>query len=630
MHDDTLTISFADAFPPKKLPAQLPAEMPAEMPAEAQDEAHAGVPFAALSAAAATTVLLEACGGSGGSDSPGGTSVATQQAAVQSLSADYAAARFLQHAQFSSSQADIDAVKAKGRAVWLDEQIAAAPGQKGWDWLAERGYAVIDANQFYQMDYQANFMAWQQILSQPDGVRRRCALALSEFFVVSISGVSNLQWAQFAVANYWDLLTENAFGNFRSLLEQVTLSVAMGEFLNTLGNQKEDATTGRLPDENYAREVMQLFTIGLVQLNLDGTPKLGEDGAPVETYSQSEVSNLARVFTGFQADESDGMTTSAVAPTYRLKQVGYTRRPMVLNASRHSTLEARFLGVTVPAGTDGKTALKIALDALFNHPNVGPFFGRQMIQRLVCSDPSPAYVARVAAAFNNNGKGVRGDLGAVFRAVLLDDEANSTAGLTSTTFGKLREPMVRLAQWTRTFKANSLKGTWKLGKFDFSAVDALAQSPLQSPSVFNFFRPGYIPPGTVMAASRSTVPEFQLVNESTTASWVNFLQNIVRSGIWVRAPELITSPDAATPTDGYDIVPDYSAELALVGNPDALVARLNLLLCAGQLSSATVSMIVAALGSDKTTTTSTDNSKRSYVAKAIMFVMCCAEYLVQK
>jgi uncharacterized protein (DUF1800 family) len=626
MHDDTLTISFADAFPPKKLPAQLPAEMPVE----AQGEMQGGVPFAALSAAAATTVLLEACGGSGGSDSPGGTPVATQQAAAQSLSADYAAARFLQHAQFSSSQADIDAVKAKGRAVWLDEQIAAAPGQKGWDWLAERGYAVIDANQFYQMDYQANFMAWQQILSQPDGVRRRCALALSEFFVVSISGVSNLQWAQFAVATYWDLLTENAFGNFRSLLEQVTLSVAMGEFLNTLGNQKEDATTGRLPDENYAREVMQLFTIGLVQLNLDGTPKLGEDGAPVETYSQSEVSNLARVFTGYQADESDGMTTSAVAPTYRLKQVGYTRRPMVLNASRHSMLEARFLGVTVPAGTDGKTALKIALDALFNHPNVGPFFGRQMIQRLVCSDPSPAYVARVAAAFNNNGKGVRGDLGAVFRAVLLDDEANSTAGLTSTTFGKLREPMVRLAQWTRTFKANSLKGTWKLGKFDFSAVDALAQSPLQSPSVFNFFRPGYIPPGTVMAASRSTVPEFQLVNESTTASWVNFLQNIVRSGIWVRAPELITSPDAATPTDGYDIVPDYSAELALVGNPDALVARLNLLLCAGQLSSATVSMIVAALGSDKTTTTSTDNSKRSYVAKAIMFVMCCAEYLVQK
>ena len=625
MHDDTVTVSFADAFPPKKLPA------------ESQGQGQDGVSFAAVSAVAATAVLLEACGGDGGgsasssgSKSSTGTPTSVQQTAVQSLSADFAAARFLQHAQFSSSQPDIDAVNAKGRAAWLDEQMAAAPGQKGWDWLAERGYAAIDANQFYQMDYQANFMVWQQILSQADGVRRRCALALSEFFVVSISGVSTLQWSQFAVAAYWDLLTENAFGSFRTLLERITLTVAMGEFLNTLGNQKEDAATGRLPDENYAREVMQLFTIGLVQLNLDGTPKLGADGVPLETYSQSDVSNLARVFTGYQADESDGTTNSAVEPTYRLKQVGYTRRPMVLNANRHSMLEANFLGVSVPAGTEGKAALRIALDALSNHPNVGPFFGRQMIQRLVCSDPSPAYVARVAAAFNDNGKGVRGDLGAVFRAVLLDDEANSPAGLTSTTFGKLREPMVRVAQWSRTFKANSLKGTWKLGKFDYSAVDALAQSPLQPPSVFNFFRPGYIPPGTAMAASKSTVPEFQLVNESTTASWVNFMQNIVRSGIWVRAPELITSPDAPTPTDGYDIVPDYSAELALVGNPDALVARLNLLLCAGQLSASTVSMIVAALGTDKTTITSPDNSKRSYVAKAIMFVMCGAEYLVQK
>jgi uncharacterized protein (DUF1800 family) len=616
-HDDTATMSSANPMPV----------------APVQEEVQDKLPFAALSAAAAAALFLEACGGGNSgssSDASGSAPTTSQQTAAQSLSADYAAARFLQHAQFSSSQSDIDAVKAKGRAAWLDEQIAAAPGQKGWDWLAERGYAVIDANQFYQMDYQANYMAWQQILSQSDGVRRRCALALSEFFVVSISGVSTLQWAQFAVASYWDLLTENAFGNFRTLLERITLNVAMGEFLNTLGNQKEDAATGRLPDENYAREVMQLFTIGLVQLNLDGTPTLGAGGATIETYNQSDVSNLARVFTGYLADESDGTTTSAVAPTYRLKQVGYTRRPMVLNASRHSMLEATFLGVTVPAGTEGRAALKIALDALFNHPNVGPFFGRQMIQRLVCSHPSPAYVARVAAVFNDNGKGVRGDLGAVFRAVLLDDEANSTAGLTSTTFGKLREPMVRVAQWARTFKANSLKGTWKVAKFDYSAVDALAQSPLQAPTVFNFFRPGYIPPGTVMAASKSTAPEFQLVNESTTASWVNFMQNIVWSGIWVRAPELITSPSAATPTDGPDIVPDYSAEFALVGNPEVLVARLNLLLCAGQLSSATVSMIVAALGTDKTTITSSDNSKRSYVAKAIMFVMCCAEYLVQK
>jgi len=239
-------------------------------------------------------------------------------------------------------------------------------------------------------------------------------------------------------------------------------------------------------------------------------------------------------------------------------------------------------------------------------------------------------VARVATIFNDNGKGVRGDLAAVFKAILIDTEATSTAGLTSTTFGKLREPMVRTAQWARTFKASSLKGTWKIGNPNYSAVDALGQSPLQAPSVFNFFRPGYVPPSSAMALSKTTAPEFQLVNESTTASYINYLQNFLYQGMWVRAPELITSPDAATPTDGPDIVPDYSAELALVGNPSALINRLNLLLCAGQLSAETVTMMVNALSYDSTNSASSDSAKRSYLAKAIMFVMCCSEYLVQK
>jgi uncharacterized protein (DUF1800 family) len=304
---------------------------------------------------------------------------------------------------------------------------------------------------------------------------------------------------------------------------------------------------------------------------------------------------------------------------------------MKLNASRHSMLEARFLGAVVPAGTEGSAALKIALDTLFQHPNVGPFFGRQMIQRLVCSNPSPAFVGRVTAVFNNNGKGVRGDLAAVFKAILTDAEATQDAGLSSVTFGKLREPMVRVAQWARTFKATSLKGTWKIGNPNYSAVDALGQSPLQAPSVFNFFRPGYVPPNTALAPLQYTAPEFQLVNESTTASYVNYLENIVYQGMWVRAPELITSPENATATDGPDIVPDYTAELALVGNPQALFRRLNLLLCAGQLSDASLNDMVTLFATyEQTNAASADNAKRSYVAKAIMFVMCCAEYLVQK
>lgn len=570
------------------------------------------------------TALLEACSGGGSASTP--VTTAPEAAPL----ANYEAARFLQHAQFSSSDGEIAAVKAQGAGAWLDAQMSLNSSTGGWDWLMQRGYGVIDTNKFYEMEYQSNYMAWCQIMSAPDGVRRRLALALSEFFVVSGAGVGTISWPQFAMAAYWDVLCKNAFGNFRTLLEEVTLNIAMGEYLNTLGNQKENPTSGRLPDENYAREVMQLFSIGLLQLNADSTPKLGANGQPIETFTQSDVSNLARVFTGYESDNTEGHSESAVAPTYTLRNVGYTRRPMVLNASRHSSLQVDFLGTVIPAGTDGKVALTIALDTLFKHPNVGPFFGRQMIQRLVCSDPSPSYVTRVATIFNNNGKGVRGDLGAVFKAILLDTEATSAAGLSSTTFGKLREPMVRVAQWARTFKATSLKGTWKIGNPDYSAVDALGQSPLQAPSVFNFFRPGYVPPSTVMAFSKATAPEFQLVNESTTASYINYLQNFLYQGMWVRAPELIASPVNPTATDGPDIVPDYSAELALVGNPTGLINRLNLLLCAGQLSAETVSMMVSALSSDQTSSASAENSKRSYVARAIMFVMCCSEYLVQK
>lgn len=570
-----------------------------------------------------SAALLEACGGGGGSPQ-------TRPEPDAKQLASYDAARFLQHAQFSSSETDIAAVKTQGKTAWLNAQMSSASSTGGWDWLIQRGYGVIDTNRFYEMEYQSNHMAWYQIMASPDGVRRRVALALSEFFVVSGMGVGNLRWGQFAMGAYWDVLCNNAFGNFRTLLQSVTLNLAMGEYLNTLGNQKEDPTTGRLPDENYAREVMQLFTIGLLQLNLDGTPKLDGNSQPIETYTQSDVSNLARVFTGYEADNTDGFSLSAIDPKYTIPNVGYTRRPMVLNPGRHSNLRAEFLGTVIDADTDGTTALTVALDTLFNHPNVGPFFGRQMIQRLVCSDPSPAYVARVATVFNNNGNNVRGDLAAVFKAILLDAEANDATGLTSTTFGKLREPMVRTAQWARSFKVTSLKGTWKIGNPNYSAVDALGQSPLQAPSVFNFFRPGYVPPSTALASGKITAPEFQLVNETTTASYINYLQNFLSQGMWVRAPELITSPDNATATDGPDIVPDYSAELALVGNPWALLERLNLLLCAGQMSTEMMTMMVNALSTDPTNTNSPANAQRSYVAKAIMFVMCCSEYLIQK
>lgn len=507
---------------------------------------------------------------------------------------DNEAARFLLQAQFSASTTEIAAVRAQGYPAWLDAQLAAPATTKGWDWLMSQGYNVED---FLNNPIPSDYMMWNQLITSSDTVRKRAALALSEFFVISSSGI-NIPSRAFAVAAWWDLLVDNAFGNFRTLLEAVTLNPAMGVYLNTRGNQKEDTRTGRLPDENYAREVMQLFTIGLYELNADGTVKSGPADAPIETYDQNTITNLARVFTGWNFD-----TAGSTAVTNPLQ----VRTPMKLTATLHSTLAASFLGTTVPANTSGTEALRIALDTLFAHPNVGPFLARQMIQRLVTSNPSPAYVGRVAAAFNNNGSGVRGDLKAMFRAIWLDDEARDPARISDPNFGKLREPMLRLVQWARTFGATSAAGTWKIGDMS-SESSRLGQSPMRSPTVFNYFRPGYVPPNTAFASTGLAAPELQITNESSVAGYLNFMLNTIRNGV-------------------ADVSTQYLSEAPLAGDPTGLVNRLNLLLCAGQLNATQQQTIRDAIA---TISLTASTGAFTRVIAAVMLVMGSSAYLAQR
>jgi uncharacterized protein (DUF1800 family) len=546
--------------------------------------------------------------------------------------ADTAAARFLQHAAIASTEADIAAVRAQGAAAWLEAQMALPVAEKAWDWLMARGYGAIDEFTFYDSGaYATQFVMGHQLVKQPDQVRKRVALALSEFFVVSVN-VAGFPWVHLGLAHFWDQLNAGAFGSFRQLLEDVTLNPVMGAWLNTRGNAKEDAATGRVPDENYAREVMQLFTIGLVRLNVDGTPTTDAGGQPIASYTQDEVSELARVFTGYDF-WSDGRTFLSANDGTPRPYPEFARRAMVFDANRHSPLAARFLGTTIAAGTPGPQALRIALDTLANHPNVGPFFARQMIQRLVTSHPSPAYVARVAAKFNDNGAGVRGDLRAVWRAILLDDEATGAAGLASPTHGKLREPMLRHFQWGRTFGVESAAGSFKWAYNFEDPRTWYGQAPLHAASVFNFFRPGYVPPGTAMAAAGATAPEFQIVNESSASQWINAIEVWVAFGVYVVWPDRPGSPfpyEGPYPQDGFDIRTDYPAEVALAHDAVALMKRLNLLLAAGQLSEATQQRIVAALAERPVSAASAAADKRWRVVAAIVMVMCCAEYLVQK
>ena len=523
---------------------------------------------------------------------------------------DAEAARFLLQAQFSVTDADLATLTSRGYLAWLAERFGEPAGQTAVAWLDSRGYDAITQERLYVSHAPGDFMLWNQLIAGPDQMRKRIALALSELFVVSQTSINSFYPAYLAGA-YWDVLIAHAFGNFRELLEAITLNASMGFFLNTRGNRKED-TRGRQPDENFAREVMQLFTIGLHELNADGTPRLDAAGNPIETYGPGDVTNLARVFTGYGWDyESNGGHFTSVAWTSTdIPSTHFTANPMRLIANNHSRLAAEFLGKRISGTTPAADALHIALDRLFYHDNAGPFFARQMIQRLVTSNPSPAYVQRVATVFGNNGAGVRGDLKAVWTAILTDEEARAMPTPADTLGGKLREPIVRFVQWARTAEVASASGEYQIG--DLSESDRqLGQSPMRAPSVFNFFRPGYVPPNTGIAEAGKHAPEFQLLNETTAAGYINFMQRVTRNGV-------------------NDVKPQYSTLLPLAHDVPALVEWLDLRLTANQLSGTTRRIITAALRDFTVTEASPAGVKLDLLAAGCFLVLISPEYQVQK
>ncbi len=559
---------------------------------------------------AAIAVGLSACGGS---DPASTTTAPAPTPAPAPAITDAEAVRFLLQAQFSALDAEISAVKSLGYSGWITNQFGLAASQGGFDWLTAQGINIANSTKDEQLFFSSDIdpMIWYQLYNGADQLRKRCALALSEMMVVSVKPtIAGETWPQYLIAAYWDVLTANVFGNFRTLLEEITLNPAMGYYLNTANNKKEDSTTGRQPDENYAREVMQLFTIGLFKLNSDGSRQLDSAGKPIPTYVQSDVSNLARVFTGYVIDYSK--STDVVVPylTYTIPTNEITRGHMTYDASQHSTLAATFLGTTVPAGSDNPTSLKIALDALFNHPNVGPFFGKQMIQLLVTSNPSAGYISRVAAAFNDNGSGVRGDLKAVWRAILMDNEARTLP--TGASAGKVREPAMRMVQWGRTFSISSISGKWKM--YSQEDATALGQDWFRSPTVFNFFYANYTPPHTAISDAGLVAPEFQIHSEVSTTGYLNTLTWSIEGTFGNRG----------------DLKADYSVILPLATDPTALVNWVNLHLSANQLSANTVSLIKASISKVVLTSASTTADKLNVIYGAVQLAMSCPEYIIQK
>jgi uncharacterized protein (DUF1800 family) len=362
------------------------------------------------------------------------------------------------------------------------------------------------------------------------------------------------------------MLLRNSFGNFRELLRDVSLHPAMGLYLSHINNRRSDPANNIFPDENYAREIMQLFSIGLFELNIDGSLQLDNNGDPIPTYSNNEIREFAKIFTGFSYGGPGAYFGRAYPPNFSA--------PMQMFDAAHEPGSKNLLnGTVVPAGQTGMQDFDAAIDNLFlfNHPNVGPFIGKQLIQRLVTSNPSPAYIERVARAFNGDTTGVRGDMRAVVKAVLLDPDAKAAPG-TLTDFGKLREPVVRYASILRQFGANSPD--------DFIAVlgyflqQVGKQHPLSAPSVFNFFLPAHSPAGEIADAGL-VAPEFQITTSNSIVGISNIIDFVILADYVSDSPQ------------GFEQVSlDFQPYVDLAPDVNALLDRLDIVLTAGTLDAA--------------------------------------------
>ena len=494
------------------------------------------------------------------------------------------AGRFLSQATFGANDALITQVQNQGFDTFLSQQFAAAPSLH---------LSFVDASGVASPGIPESMQAWwTYAITAPDQVRQRVAFALSELFVVSVNS-AGLSENGVAMSAYMDVLVRDAFGNFRQLLEDVTLNPAMGQYLDMLHNDK--ASSSRSPNENYAREIMQLFTIGLYRLNLDGSLTLDSQNFPIPTYDQNAVLGLAAVFTGWNFAQTGTPVWNGAAPDYR--------DPMIPFANHHQTTSKTILdGVLLPAGQSATQDLGTALDTIFNHPNVGPFVCRQLIQRLVTSNPSPGYVYRVASVFNNNGQGVRGDLQAVVRAILTDYDARAVSIALNQGYGHEREPVIRFTNLLRGFNATSPSG-----KYSVSA-SSLGQEPLHAPSVFNFFSPDYELEGAIAAAGLKS-PEFQITTGTTVIAQANLMRSMINSG---------NGPS------GDRITLNLSSEQTLAADPTQLVDHLNTLLMANNMSAAMRATLINAIGQISA------SNPTERVRTALYLVVNSPEFVVEK
>jgi uncharacterized protein (DUF1800 family) len=515
--------------------------------------------------------------GSGLSGVDSAISIAFQSQASSNLPSLKEASRLLQQAAIGIHMDDIVEVANMGIEPWIDRQMQ-LPGS------SLKATMEGPSPQYFSRWREPAW--WYMTIENDDTLRQRVAYALSQICVISDNnGALADERAQLGVAHYYDIFLNHAFGNYRDILFEVSMHPVMGYFLSHVQNKKPDPVAGTFPDENYAREVMQLIAIGLWELNNDGTQQLDGSNEPIPTYSNVEIREFARVFTG-QSYLYEGESTlyASFSRNITSDDGAGAARLMGMWEEHHDTDAKQLLAYTgaanggaLPAfvddpGRSGMDDINDAIDNLFNHPNVGPFVVYRLIQRMVCSNPTPAYVDRVASVFNDNGQGIRGDMAAVIKAMLLDDEARGYSWMSVPTYGKLREPHNRHAHMAVAFNVQPFENT-ENGAPRYYHIrrlsSELGQAPNKAPSVFNFYLPDYQPPG-VIRDNALVAPEFQILSETWATTRANSVYNRFDSspnlGVWNENPV------------------DYTYEYSIGDDIDALIDHLDLLMCYGKLS----------------------------------------------
>jgi uncharacterized protein (DUF1800 family) len=548
------------------------------------------------------------------------------------------AARLLAQTTFGATRTEIDRVAAMTPDAYLTEQFGIA---------ATSHLTTVRNDPNYPLQPWAVMppSIWKQYFESNDQLRQRVVFALSQILVISQQNNTLLDQSC-GPAYYLDMLGTHAFGNFRNMLKDMTLSPAMGEYLDMKGSAKADPILNIIPNENFARELLQLFSIGTVMLNIDGSVQL-VDGKPVDTYTEATAQEVARALTGWTfagQDQtktwrwlypdvpypSDAATAAKACTAWSSPMAPWTANYRSSDDTRNITGPAHDMGPktllsypgadshkrVIPAGQTPAQDLDDVIENVFNHPNVGPFIGKQLIQRLVTSNPTPAYVTRVANVFNNNGAGVRGDMKAVLRAILLDQEARSPISAQGANFGKLREPVIRFTHMHRAFNARMTAGYASI--WDLGGSDALGQSPLRAPSVFNFYPPDFSPTGPLSQAVPSLVgPEFGITNSATISGFMDFSKWGIIGGFGQSESD-----------QGKWLRPDYSFYTGLAGNPTQLVDALDIVLLSGSMSTQFRTRLIDV--ATKLTDSNATTQANERVKTLLWLILNSPEYSIQK